>query len=422
MAETPSNPPSDTLHPSEPTAENSPGNAPDVGVHFTAFQRFLLWLSKTDLHVAWHICTAETLMTQRSIGGMVLTTGIFAWMSSFFAVQSTFFEQSHGFFAYFIPLMVGLFYGSAIMLFDREIVSAPSKNGWMIFARISFAICLGFVLSYPMEMKLLEGAIKNQVERDTRLILEDNFQRIANIDDAHKQAEADYYKNSKEWSAKERLVRDKAEVSRKIDEWVIQVHDEAKKVRCDVRCNKIKEELRAYEADKTRIENELKGLNPSVFMPDAKLESMLVEQSKLKERVAKLTAGSTDFLSRSRALENIIDGRNQPAGFSKSNMAFIIAWSLTLFFILFELFPVLIKIFMPENEYHAYLNARRALMIQKINVYTSIELQLIKDNPDEAMRAGEMTDSLESVMEDPMHRTRWASLLTRVWARLRKDA
>ena len=109
------------------------------------FERFLLWFSKTDIE-ALGFCTNETRMTQISIAIMVICTGVFAFFSSFFAIQSNF--QS-----YIAAMFVAIIYSITIISFDREIVGATDKSGLIV--RVPCAILIALVISYPLEMKLL---------------------------------------------------------------------------------------------------------------------------------------------------------------------------------------------------------------------------------------------------------------------------
>ena len=120
------------------------------------FKKFLKFMSKSDEHVL-SFCTKDAESTQMSIGFMVLMTGVFAFLSSYFAIQSTFKSEIGA-------IIIAVIYCSAIMAFDREIVSASDKKAILI--RIPFAVLIGIVISFPLEMKLLDGRISAEVTKD----------------------------------------------------------------------------------------------------------------------------------------------------------------------------------------------------------------------------------------------------------------
>lgn len=65
-----------------------------------------------------------------------------------------------------------------------------------------------------------------------------------------------------------------------------------------------------------------------------------------------------DFLARYEALDNL---KSNSAG------AFAISWGLRIFFILIEVFPALLKLFLPYSEYNAIVEARRRSQVQLVH-------------------------------------------------------
>ncbi len=386
------------LTPSDTAGQESLPGSPrfDPRSLWNSVERFLLYLSKTDLH-ALRLCTSHTVMTQQAIGGMVLATGLFAFFSSLLALNATVLAGV----PILVPALIAAVYASAIVLFDREIVSAYDR--WAVLLRIPFAIILGVTLSFPFEMKLLEGAINEQIRADVDARLPGSYQRIREIESAYTTWQRSVEKQREEQVRPLRLQIQSLESTLKVQE------DELDKERARVMYgpksaewdSKIGETRKAMEG----LRKEIKEIASAPMEPDSKLRDDLEEQKRLLAGIEETKKKATDFLSRMRALENIIEGRNLPNGQEGSHSAFWLSWFLRLFFVSFELFPVLIKLFMQENEYHAYLDARRLLAMQKIGAYTNKRMLWIRDNPEEALRAGEDTDRLEDAFEDSVHRT-----------------
>src|SRR5215213_1671238 len=104
-----------------------------------ALTRFFQFLSKTDRQVieSQH-CSRLVRMTQTSLGVIVLITGVFAFVSAGFAVYTAF-ENA------LLSVIVGALWGSMIVVFDREIVSATDKRA--VYLRLPLALVIGFAVS-----------------------------------------------------------------------------------------------------------------------------------------------------------------------------------------------------------------------------------------------------------------------------------
>src|SRR5688572_16998270 len=107
------------------------------------------------------------------IGGAVLTTGVLAFFSGFYAIYST---LASGSYAVLTSIGFGLLWGLAIFNLDRYIVSSlrkptdPSvrwrqrlKETWLpALPRIGLAVLIGITVSKPLELRLFHNAIAGQ--------------------------------------------------------------------------------------------------------------------------------------------------------------------------------------------------------------------------------------------------------------------
>jgi hypothetical protein len=108
------------------------------------------------------------------IGGAVLTTGILAFFSGFYAIYTT---LAGGFYGLVASLLFGILWALAIFNLDRYIVSSlrkPTDPGvtwrqrlgatWLpSLPRMGLAILIGITLSKPLELRLFHSAIDGQV-------------------------------------------------------------------------------------------------------------------------------------------------------------------------------------------------------------------------------------------------------------------
>ena len=123
------------------------------------------------------------------IGGTIFFTAAMAGLSGFYAFYTIFNNQ-------WIAICFGIFWGLLIFNLDRFIVNTMYSDGKHTISksefisglpRIIIAIFLGIVISTPLEMKIFEDRIEQQ-------IVENNAKRT----DKTKEAAADYYQQIKE--------------------------------------------------------------------------------------------------------------------------------------------------------------------------------------------------------------------------------
>ena len=146
----------------------------------TGFARFLWWCGGA---VEGELRRYPTEWSKHEgVGGAVLTTGVFAFFSGFYAVYTT---LANGPYGIAISMGVGLLWGLAIFNLDRYIVSSLRKpvselrwrhrlsRTWLpVLPRVGLAIIIGVTLSKPLELRLFQSAIASQAElnRDKVLI------------------------------------------------------------------------------------------------------------------------------------------------------------------------------------------------------------------------------------------------------------
>lgn len=382
---------------SQPTAgneetpfERNPGQG-GRAIRYSSIERALLSLSKTDLHVL-QFCTAETRMTQVSVGAMVAITGILAFISGFFAINSSMYGRDNSLAAIVIPSIVAALYASAIMIFDREVVAADKGDRKAAWARAALAVFIGFVISFPIELKLFDDAIQNRIldqaqekNRPQRAVL---TELRTDLQRKHKEAREEVLT-----SYRQEVEVAQREVGRAKMEW----DREAERVACRAICEKRKlefaqarEGLSAKQRDLREKEGNIDAELDRRFAPDATRVADL--EAAISSGIAERTAKSRDFITRADVLHELTQ---------ESPAALIVSWVLRLFFVALEVFPVLIKIFLPYNEYRAYLQSRRAILVNKLHAIANHLNNRVTNDPESAMtRGAEYTDFMELSMED----------------------
>lgn len=348
---------------------------------YSPVERALLFLSKTDLH-ALQFCTPETRMTQASMGAMVLITGVLAFCSSFFAVHSSFFAGTASISAFILSGAAATLYATAIMAFDRDIVAAMDKRAMLI--RIPFAMLIGIVIAFPIELKLLEGRITSQI---MATIDERNAGHIQEIADIEQQIVKE----------RERLTAGSiAEVTVNqglVDHALDEYDRERKRVACREVCERRLDDLNRARAALTQSQI---ALHETTRRVDAEIDSRFGAQTariaKIRQDIETEKQTSHDFLSQALALSDLT---------AQNPTASALSWVLRIFFTLLEMLPALTKLFLPYTEYHAYLDARRRLNVSKIVAVANDRLEAIKAHPERVhLNATEITAIFERMMED----------------------
>lgn len=384
-------------------------------VRYPGWEKFLLFLSKTDTY-ALQFCTDETRRIQTSIGATVFVTGIMAFISSFFTLETTFLRANESVFAHIVVPVIALFYAVAIMLFDREVVSATTK--WAAVLRIPFAILIGLVISYPIEMRLMQDRIDAQL---TAMTEQRNADKVAAIDDFHRRYNETIAKEQDIVTQELQRELDQAKKYQDSLEEVLKgIHQqweaECNRGFCGPKAKKL-EELGALTQDKLKLAIDEYKEKQKQFSEKEKIfdnirnavDARLADEKKKIDKLQKeidQEKKAHDILSQFESLEQI--KRNNPV---TRWLSFVIMS----FFVLFELFPVAIKAFLPYTDYLAYLDSRRRITANKIisvaneyDVRFKEALQKAFTDPQCDLRKlhevlpPELTDILEEIMEDRM--------------------
>lgn len=136
-----------------------------------AYRKFLWWCAGVVPEVL-RMYPSERAKYE-GIGGAVLTTGVLAFLSGFYAVYTT---LASGSYAIVTSIGFGLLWAMAIFNLDRYIVSSlrkptdPSvrwrqrmRETWLpALPRIGLAVLIGITLSKPLELRLFENTIAGQ--------------------------------------------------------------------------------------------------------------------------------------------------------------------------------------------------------------------------------------------------------------------
>jgi hypothetical protein len=350
---------------------------------FNLLERVLLFMAKAELFVLQY-CTRSTRMTLTSVGAMVVITGILAFSSSLFAIKNSFFYEDTRWIAIVVPTLVASLYAGAIMAFDREIVAATDKRAaWM---RIPFAFLIGIVISFPIELQLQHGRVVAEIDKmaDIR-----NENKINDINNMKKNIESLKQQTIQPLLAKKDSLENLLKQELESAKWERQPEHGLCRGKCEEHMAKADDYQKQLDQLKLQTDADSKNIES-----DGRLKDQRAEIKRIEGLIEKDKKRSHDLLSQAVALHSIY---KSPEG----STAETLGWFLRLFFVCFELFPVLIKMTMPYTEYHAYLEARNRLIVNKLIGASNHKLAYYRDNPDKILAdKTEVTDMLVDLIED----------------------
>lgn len=322
---------------------------------FQGLQSFFQFLSKTDQDALRAKCCSKSVrMTQTSLGVMVFVTGVLAFFSGSYAIYTAFSGSVWG---TFLTVPIGILYSFMIMVFDREIVSATSK--YAVIVRFPLALAIGLIVAVPLEMRLLQDSIEKEIKR---MSLAENNNVITTMD-----KEEASIKNRKR-ELEEAIIHYRGEVSK----WENAMEAETVGRQLAGRTGRAGQGPAYEEAKRNRDQNQK-------FLDETRQELNRVEdqEEKIMARIdekysPRVVSPAYDFLARYQALDLLKQN---------SAAAWWISLGLRLFFVLIEVFPALIKLFLPYTEYNAIVEARRRASIQLIHAEGNQRLGEMAQNP-----------------------------------------
>lgn len=322
---------------------------------FQAIQRFFQFLSKTDQDaIRSGCCTRVTRMTQTSLGIMVTLTGVLAFFSGSYAIYTAFQNRP---WAPLVAIPLGALYSFMIIVFDREIVGAQNRRA--VWIRLPLAIIIGFIVAVPLELRLLEDSLNKQL--------------IVSSQEENKDILSRMQKKQDELDARKKELQDKIQHYRdEVIHWDHMMETETVGRVAAGATGKAGQGQAYKEAERNRDSNQK-------MLEKYEAELRQHEASEAQERERFLDdykrgriEQAQDFLARYEALDQL---KASSAG------AFAISWGLRLFFILIEVFPALLKLFLPYNEYNAIVEARMRSGVQRVHALGNQQLDELSKNP-----------------------------------------
>ncbi|MCA6363511.1 MAG: DUF4407 domain-containing protein [Bacteroidetes bacterium] len=340
-------------------------------------KRILLFLSKTDMDVLRQ-CPGSAYNNQLSLGIFVLLTGVFAFLSGSYAASMLFIKTDGA--GEEIPLdtieilysgIIGFLYACIIIAIDREIVSSTKNSA--TYLRIPLAISIGIILSIPIEMKLMEQKIDQQLQIMHVELYKKRVAARSEIEKNKYAASLDSLSKKVEAYSKQLNVLNERSHDEEIGK--LSERSSGKAGRGPV-FNKLEEQTLRIQAEYKKALLEYENVK-------------LKEDSVINEAVNMAKADSVikavDFVSRYQAMKESIS-QDKSGNMETMNLG------LKILFIFIELIPALMKLFNSTDEYQTLIETRRRLNLQMAHSIT-------RDGMEKMDRTNGNTNLLEKYWE-----------------------
>jgi hypothetical protein len=320
--------------------------------------KLLFYLSKTDRRLVV-LCSGTAYKTQASNGIFVLIVGIFAFTSASYALRTALGAN-------WVAYVVAAVYGALIMFIDREIVSATSKNRGMIATRLVLAVFIGLVVSVPIELRLFEQQINQELKRIQNV---DNSPYLAK----KQQAEAQYRDRI---LVKEKQIQElETEVGKLGDRISNEVLQPDRQITGVVAGTGRPGVGPVYRRLEEQVEEKAKQLAQVRKDYDKLKEEERNELKRIEDEYAReAIPPADDLLSRYVALGAV---KQDP---QRGWDAWFMAWGVRLLLIMLELTPALIKVLQEESDYDALLRATLRRSITRVYAIANDHMEQLTQN------------------------------------------
>lgn len=310
---------------------------------------FFQFFSKTD-RIVLAQCSENTQKSQTAIGAMVFVSGLLAIISGAYAIHITFPST-------IFSIVAGFMYGTIILLLDRELVSFPRKTA--VLPRLIFAVFVGFVISVPLELKVFDSRINEEIARS-------RFNEEKSILDRQSQANSAY-------DAKINILeRDIREYREGITRALVTMEAEAVGRQIPGRTGRAGVGPVYHDAERLKDNYERLLAQAETQLKDVQETRAQEFDAARKEATLMQQSISYDLLSRHEAL-----GKIQ----ASSRDALYIIWGVRLLFVLFQVLPIMLYLLMSENEYVAILEANRRKAIARVHAIANAHIAMINEDP-----------------------------------------
>jgi hypothetical protein len=324
---------------------------PGVRPSHNPLVRALHWVSKTD-PVIISLCGWWTRQTQAALGFFVLFTATLALCSGIYTLTTLNVQAP-------ISYALGSLWAAFIFYIDREIVGALDKR--MAMVRPVLSLFIGVLVAVPVELWVFQDRVDQEIDRMYRT---DNQEATQKQDDGQK-----------EINQRRKALQDRYESLLAEDKKWADVMDSELVGRPGSNRTGIAGAGPVYNnaaMQQARVRGLIAGVQRDLdgFKQASDAEQARLEKQYSRQEVRKVTS----FVVRYEAL-HVVTNSSWPL--------FWMSWAVTLFFVLIEMTPALMKLLTTSADYQHIVAAEMKENIVRIDEIAELNLQIAMKNPTE---------------------------------------
>ena len=333
------------------TSRQASAFRPVVRATRNPFVRCLHWVSKTDPNIV-ALCGWWTRQTQAAFGFFVLFTATLALFSGIYTLTTLNVTPP-------LNYILGALWATLIFYIDREIVGALDKR--MALIRPVLSLFIGVIVAVPVELWVFQDRVDQEIDRT---YLTDNQEANQKLEDGQKQI--DQRQTALQSRYESLLAEDK--------KWA-DVMDNELVGRAGNGRTGIAGQGPVYNnaaAQQARVRTLLAEVRRDLdsFKQASETDRAALEKQFSRQEVRKVTS----FVVRYEALHRVTDA---------SWTLFWMSWAVTVFFILIEMTPALMKLLTDSADYQHIVAAEMKENIVRIDEIAELNLQIAMKNPSE---------------------------------------
>ena len=345
---------------------------PDEGeLHQSKISKFLWFCAGADLQLLKH-CPQSERIKEEGIGGVVLATGVLAFLSSSYAFFIVFRDpQINSMMTSILAIAFGFVWALIIFNLDRFIVSSSGhgdgteKITWEEFTgaipRLIMALIIGFTLSKPLEIRIM----KSELEAIYQIKKDEYIQERTPVEVAR-------------WENERKITKDKFDA-------LSADRVRFEKERQDLQDKAVQERVDANKEASGKNGNGVSGTGPIYTARMANAANLEAQAKKKAEDIAAWDEANKNEVDKFKADINRIDEnhKNKLAVINENGAKLnglvnqimwaheaypVVSWALTLLLLSIEVAPILYKLMIRNGPYHYLTENQREIVAARYAV------------------------------------------------------
>jgi hypothetical protein len=329
------------------------------------FER-ILWFSAGADATILDRCPRSDKVKYQGLGGIVLATGILAFIAMWFAIKTIFFDEKvvadlitngKAYQAWLVPTLIGLIWGLIIFNLDRFIISSTGKgdgtdritgseliNG---LPRIFMALVIALSISAPLEITLFDEEI-------TKIFKKENDKLMSEKERDYEQSAENDIQDVQD------LINIKLNEKKEQD---ILYSTNQEKVQYEISNGGCKDKCNEFKALMQMAEKKSLGLQQEIDKLQLRIDDKNKANKERLDEIREAINSPPGLLDRLILLENLPDGQWP-------------VWIVRLLFIVIEVGPIFFKMMITRGVYDHFKQNMDELRLAENDIFQDTRIQV----------------------------------------------